>query len=320
MNTARIDRNTLVKITCMLMLLLFPGPVRAQSTIENPGAVLPAEGSPGEVLMISLEEDPGSITHVILTEENGGRITSGKVFELKGRETILLALPPTLRAGIYELRAYDGEENQLTQIEFTVLPKLFREEHINLNSELTLLRTTEEDRKREEALEIQALYALFNPESVFGDLSFISPIRFDTLDYFRVSSEYGDRRLFQYSNEKSSRAIHTGIDMAAREGVEVYAAAPGRVVLAKDRIISGMSVVLEHLPGVYSIYFHLDSIQVEAGEMVEQAQVIGTIGMSGLATGPHLHWEVRVNGVAVDPRPLTQVLIPDTIHATGIGE
>jgi murein DD-endopeptidase MepM/ murein hydrolase activator NlpD len=74
------------------------------------------------------------------------------------------------------------------------------------------------------------------------------------------------------------------------------------------------------LPGVYSIYFHLDRIQVEAGEMVEQAQVIGTVGMSGLATGPHLHWEVRVNGVAVDPRPLTQVLIPDTIHATGIGE
>ncbi|MGC9313867.1 MAG: M23 family metallopeptidase, partial [Sediminispirochaetaceae bacterium] len=221
---------------------------------------------------------------------------------------------------MYKLRAYGGENSQRKQIDFTVLPKLFREEHINLNSELTLLRTTEEDRKREEALEIQALYALFNPESVFGDLSFISPIRFDTLDYFRVSSEYGDRRLFQYSNDKSSRAIHTGIDMAAREGVEVYAAAPGMVVLAKDRIISGMSVVLEHLPGVYSIYFHLDSIQVETGELVEQAQVIGTVGMSGLATGPHLHWEVRVNGVAVDPKPLTQVVIPDTIHATGIGE
>lgn len=302
------------------MLLIFPNPVRAQSNPEDPSAVLPAEGAPGEVLMISLEEGRGRIAQLILTEENGSRITSGKVFELKGRETILLALPSTLEAGMYKLRAYDGENSHLKQIEFTVLPKLFREEHINLNRELTLLRTTEEDRKREEALEIQALYALFNPESVYGDLSFISPIRFDTLDYFRVSSEYGDRRLFQYSNEKSSRAIHTGIDMAAREGIEVYAAAPGRVVLAKDRIISGMSVVLEHLPGVYSIYFHLDSIQVETGELVEQAQVIGTVGMSGLATGPHLHWEVRVNGVAVDPRPLTQVVIPDTIHATGIGE
>ena len=308
------------KTVFILMLLVFSTAARAQNTAGDSNLFLPVEGSPGEVLMISLTENPENIAKIILQEENGSPITGGKVFKLNGTDTILLALPSTLSAGNYELRAHDSEEFPVQQIEFTVLPKRFRQERITLSRDLTILRTTDEERKREEALEIQAIYALFNPVSVYGDLSFISPIRFDTLDYFRISSEYGDRRIFQYSNEKSSRAIHTGIDMAAREGVEVYAAAPGRVVLAKDRIISGMSVVLEHLPGVYSIYFHLESIEVETGELVEQEQVIGTVGMSGLATGPHLHWEIRVNGVAVDPRPLTQVVIPDTIHATSIGE
>ncbi len=320
MSTARRRIHLLVPVTFILILLMFPAAIQAQHGSEDSAAVLPSEGSPGEVLLINLEDNLERITKIILRDENGSHITSGKVFELRGEKTILLALPSTLSTGSYDLQAHVIGATPGIQVDFTVLPKQFREERIKLNRDLTLLRTTDEDKKRQEALEIQAIYALFNAGSVFGDLSFISPIRFDALDYFKVSSEYGDRRIFQYSDEKISRAIHTGIDLAAREGVGVYAAAPGRVVLAKERIISGLSIVLEHLPGVYSIYFHLDSIEVETGELVEQAQVIGTVGMSGLATGPHLHWEIRVNGVAVDPRPLTQVVIPDTIHATSIGE
>jgi murein DD-endopeptidase MepM/ murein hydrolase activator NlpD len=73
------------------------------------------------------------------------------------------------------------------------------------------------------------------------------------------------------------------------------------VVLAKERIITGNSVVIEHLPGVFSLYYHLQDIEVQEGQRLFQGQRIGTVGMTGLATGPHLHWELRVSGVAVDP-------------------
>jgi murein DD-endopeptidase MepM/ murein hydrolase activator NlpD len=76
------------------------------------------------------------------------------------------------------------------------------------------------------------------------------------------------------------------------------------VVLARPRIVTGNSVVIEHLPGVYSLYYHLDTIAVSEGEMVQTASLLGTSGSTGLATGPHLHWEIRVSGENTDPDAL----------------
>ena len=83
--------------------------------------------------------------------------------------------------------------------------------------------------------------------------------------------------------------------------------------MAEDRIITGLSVVLEHLPGVFSLYYHLDSMDVSEGDLVSTGTTLGTVGSTGLSTGPHLHWELRVSGVAVDPnRHLERPLIDTT--------
>ena len=81
----------------------------------------------------------------------------------------------------------------------------------------------------------------------------------------------------------------------------VRACERGKVVLAADREVTGKTVVIEHLPGLYSLYFHLSSFAVAEGQIVERGQVIALSGSTGLATGPHLHWELRANGDAVDP-------------------
>ena len=83
-------------------------------------------------------------------------------------------------------------------------------------------------------------------------------------------------------------------------------AVPSRamVVLVRDRIVTGRTVVLRHGPGIYSLYYHLSSISVEEGDEVEPGDLLGTVGSTGLATGAHLHWEVRVQGVPVDPLAL----------------
>ena len=183
----------------------------------------------------------------------------------------------------------------------------FRSETIPLNYSLTELRSSDDPQKYEQAIAIQRIYASFNAERVLGSLSFRFPLPEKEAGRYRITSYYGDRRLFSYADERTARSIHTGIDFAAPVGTPVLAAEAGQVVLASDRIISGYSVVIEHLPGVYSIYFHLDQLSVKKGQSVDAEQEIGTVGMSGLATGPHLHWEVRVHGVAVDPAMLTQL-------------
>ncbi len=71
--------------------------------------------------------------------------------------------------------------------------------------------------------------------------------------------------------------------------------------MATNRIVTGGTVVIEHLPAVYSLYYHLDTVDVAVNDIVEQGERIGTVGSTGLSTGPHLHWELRVSGVAVDP-------------------
>jgi len=84
-------------------------------------------------------------------------------------------------------------------------------------------------------------------------------------------------------------------------GTEVRACAAGKVVLARNRIVTGNSVVIEHLPGLYSLYYHMDSINVPEGIIVEASYPLGMSGSTGLATGPHLHWEIRVSTESADP-------------------
>ena len=71
--------------------------------------------------------------------------------------------------------------------------------------------------------------------------------------------------------------------------------------MAENRISTGWSIVIEHLPGLYSLYYHLSEMEVKEGDFVKQGQLIGKSGSTGLATGPHLHWEMRLNGEAVRP-------------------
>ncbi len=96
--------------------------------------------------------------------------------------------------------------------------------------------------------------------------------------------------------------FHAGIDLAAPIGTEVAAAAPGRVMFA-GKLLGGWGrlVVVAHAAGVRTMYAHLSAIEVRVGERVGTESILGAVGATGDATGPHLHFEVRVRGAAVDP-------------------
>ena len=113
-----------------------------------------------------------------------------------------------------------------------------------------------------------------------------------------VSSPFGGQRTY---NDGVYVGIHSGVDFSAREGSAVVAPERGRVVIAEAFEVLGNAVWLDHGGGVYSGYGHLSSIAALPGETVERGAVIGLVGATGAATGPHLHFEVRVRNVPVQP-------------------
>jgi murein DD-endopeptidase MepM/ murein hydrolase activator NlpD len=95
---------------------------------------------------------------------------------------------------------------------------------------------------------------------------------------------------------------HSGIDLAAARGTPVMATLPGVATVIVSATGYGLHVIINHGGGLSSLYGHLSTVIVLSGDYVEAGQVIGTVGSSGNATGPHLHFEIRRDGIAEDPR------------------
>ncbi|MFE4106205.1 M23 family metallopeptidase [Almyronema epifaneia] len=119
----------------------------------------------------------------------------------------------------------------------------------------------------------------------------------------RVSTPYGVRRY--YNGVFAEDYYHRGVDYAAPTGTPVVAPAAGQVRLvgrvSEGFELHGNTIGIDHGQGVLSIFIHLSRIDVQEGDFVQAGQPVGAIGATGVATGPHLHWGLYVNGIAVDP-------------------
>ena len=111
------------------------------------------------------------------------------------------------------------------------------------------------------------------------------------------TTDFGDRR--DYAD--GYVVYHAGYDLAAPAGAVASAAAGGTVVLVDALPQRGNAVILDHGWGIYTVYGHLQSTDVRPGQRVAAGDTVGRVGSTGLSTGPHLHWEVRVRGLPVDP-------------------
>lgn len=116
----------------------------------------------------------------------------------------------------------------------------------------------------------------------------------------RISSPYGAYRVY-YGGEASRSGQHRGLDIANREGTEVFAPNGGIVVLSEPMQVHGQTIIIDHGQGIFSILCHLKHRLVEQGQRVAQGQLVGLLGQTGLATGPHLHWGLSVDDIRVDP-------------------
>lgn len=118
---------------------------------------------------------------------------------------------------------------------------------------------------------------------------------------------------WRYSQRRGAWRMHTGVDLAADEGTPVLAASAGRVLLVESISGYGTTVLLDHGAGWQTLYAHLLSTSVATGQRLNQGEVLGAVGMTGSASGPHLHFELRRRGpslLALDPTPHLPPLLP----------
>ena len=311
-----------------VLALLAPFAAAAAPVVVAPesvarGAMLRVTCSP-DVETLSIWGAVTASNGEVAAENAGFLIDEGGV---GGVWVILLGVPSTLEPGDYALdlsffatdtspgKSPDSRPHTTERKPLRVVQRSFAFEEISLDGDMSDLRTSEEPRKARESLELWNILRKTDIAAVhhLGTLS--RPV-----ELARETSHYGDRRRFLYADGSVEAAVHTGVDLAASRGAPVVASADGRVVLSTDRALTGLTVVLEHLPGVYTLYYHMDSLRVASGARVRAGEAIGSVGSTGLATGDHLHWELRVGGVPIDPTPfLTAPLVDKELVLGNIG-
>lgn len=129
-------------------------------------------------------------------------------------------------------------------------------------------------------------------EDIFWEGAFYRPVDGE------ITSPFGALRVF---NGGLFYDQHRGVDYHGEIGTAIRATNTGYVALAEELKVRGGTVIINHGIGVMSLYYHLDRIKVQRGDKVDKGQVIGTVGDTGLTTAPHLHFEMRIRNVAVDP-------------------
>jgi murein DD-endopeptidase MepM/ murein hydrolase activator NlpD len=291
-------------------------PVRGQFMIFPPGAAAfrpfvseSTDGQPGQLLrMYAWSAEPLDSFTVEVGQVQPGKPAKTAVASARGFRCgtvngmdvwmVLLGIPPWDAPGEYTLTltAVAGNRSYLRLEPFTVNTRSFFFERIPLSASLTDLVTAEDAQKTMESRVLALVLSTPHSDAVFETGTLLIP-----LPGARRTSGYGDRREYGYSNGTKGYSMHLGVDIASPTGTLVPASGRGRVVFASPRILTGNTIIIEHLPGLFTVYYHLSAIGVKVGEVVEKGQVIGAVGMTGFATGPHLHWEVEELGTPVDP-------------------
>jgi murein DD-endopeptidase MepM/ murein hydrolase activator NlpD len=300
--------NDMVR-ACALFLFLVVSWIAVTDGASALTVVVPKSVDLGDAFSISV---PGGSNikrmSVVLARQEGEVVAKARAFPVRvggGAKAwvALIGVPTTILPGSYRVRTTVSTSRGTLRksLIISVLARTFHREDIKLDRNLSTLQTEDTLLKEEQAKQLWHILTTFRSTAVYQTRAFSVPV----VNYV-VTAPFGERRRFVFADGDSQAAIHQGLDMAVAAGTPVKAAGAGRVVFAGSWLMTGRTVVIEHLPGVYSLYFHMERILVETGQMVKQAEPIGLVGSTGLATGPHLHWQIEINGVAVDPMSLVK--------------
>jgi len=247
--------------------------------------IVPETLNPGDLFYLEIRDVAGN--------DVKARFLGREISLYRSSDSSFMALVPVsikIPPGDYSITIIEG--NRQREYSVRVASRSFRTIELTLPEKTVTLSDEDQKRVEREYLLQQKIWKAVSPPKWSG--AFSPPL------HNGVSTEFGVRRIMN----KKKTSIHRGMDFKGKRGTPVRAVNNGKVALAKELFYGGNTLVIDHGMGLYSVYMHLSKIDVKEGVRVEKGQVVGLVGMSGRATGPHLHLSVKLNGESVNPEAL----------------
>ena len=242
---------------------------------------------------------------------NGNRVARSRGFVIPAEDgypsfnAAIIGIPTTITYGNTVIRITDTKD-MIWEFNVNMEEREFRSENLYITPSMSDMVTTPDPQLDIEANMLWAILSTTGNQ-VYHTGPFIMPV-----ESTRKTSLFGARRVNIYPDGYRVTNIHAGVDIGAAIagesflGADIIACGRGLVVLSRSRIISGNTIIIEHAPGVYTSYYHLDKLIAKEGEIVETGDLIGYVGTTGYSTGPHLHWELRVSTENTDPESMLE--------------
>lgn len=288
-----VDRIVLMGVVLLASIFpvnLFPGSLPVPKGIDGQYS-----GKQGQIIVVKVPTDERMVQ--IQGTFLGRRVT----FFPEPRATeppgfvALLGLDLQDEPGTHELTVDITSRDHSQQLSFNILvvKEKFHVEHLKLPKDKVDLDDKSLARWKGEQDHVKAALAT-DSQMKLWQTAFLEPVN------GKRTGIFGSVRIMN----GQARNPHNGEDIGAPLGADVAATNDGIVRLTVDHIFSGKGVYIDHGLGLYSMYFHLSQVLVKEGDLVRAGQVVGKVGATGRATGPHLHWGVKVNGARVNPYAL----------------
>jgi len=246
--------------------------------------IIPQKVNPGDVFLLR-------VNALAKAEFRGKTI---KFYQLNAtRQIALVAVDIDTPPKKYPVTVRQGDNVQTLQL--TVNAHSFKTVNLTLPEGKVSLSRENQKRAVKEAGRLNKLWPVNTPK--IWDRGFRAPT--DT----EISEVFGVKRIMN----KKKTSVHRGMDFRGKTGTPVNAINAGTVVLTDDLFYGGNTLIVDHGMGLYSVYMHLSEFKAEKGTQVAKGQIVGLIGSSGRATGPHLHMSVKLNSISVNPESLFEL-------------
>ena len=279
-------RKTLKLMSLVILMVGLSVMAWAETALQPEIVTEPAAPGPGDIMVVTVKNATGTIE---------GTFNGNKIYFNPSTDSskAIVAVDYFTEPGKYELVVSAAGVVLKQTVE--VVKKEYEVQRLTLPKDMVELSPENEARVEREQKRMSAIWPHENGRTWRGD--FINPLEGE------IITTFGVRRIIN----NVPKSPHTGIDVAGEKGDKILAPNSGVVALVDRQFFAGNAVVLDHGQGIYTMFFHLSKVLVKKGQKVRKGDVIALVGATGRATGPHLHWGVRIQGARVDPLELVHL-------------